>query len=138
MYTRYDWSTGDTILADRLDHLETQFQEGTDETHSAPTISAGTLTLDLSAARVFLVSLNANITTLTISNAPGSTRLGYCTVRFRGDGTARTIAWPASVRWPFGTAPTLTETNGEDDWITFWTPDAGTTWYASVMGQAFS
>ncbi len=137
MYALYNWSTGDTITAARLDNLETQYEEGTDETHSAPTISAGTLTLDLDVSRVFLVSLSANITTLTISNAPGSTRLGYCTVRFRGDGTARAISWPAAVKWPGNVAPTPTSTSGKDDWYTFWTPDAGTTWYGAVLGQDY-
>ena len=51
MYTLYDWTTGDTITAARLDNIETQHQEATDETHSAPTIRAGTLTLDLDVSR---------------------------------------------------------------------------------------
>jgi len=42
------------------------------ETVSSPTISAGTLVLNLETSNIFTVSLNAAITTLTISNPPAS------------------------------------------------------------------
>jgi hypothetical protein len=105
------------------------------ETRTAPTISAGTLTLNLENGNVFSVSLNANITTLTIQNPPASGNAGSFTLQFTADGTGRTVTWGASVKWPGGTAPTLTSTNAKRDTFVFFTVDAGTNWYAFVAGQ---
>jgi len=55
-----------------LDHnrLDNALLKDCGEVKTAPAISAGTLTLDVSGGNVFEVSLNANITTFTISNPP--------------------------------------------------------------------
>lgn len=105
------------------------------EQKSAPTISANALTLDLNVSNIFSVSLNANITTLTISNSPASGIVGSFTLILTADGTARTITWPGSVKWPGGTAPTLTSTNNKKDIFTFITEDAGTSWYGFIGAQ---
>jgi hypothetical protein len=108
------------------------------ESKSAPTISSSALTLDLNNSQVFTVSLNSNISTLTISNTDSraNTVQGF-TLILTADGTARTISWPASVKWPSGTGPTLTSTNGKVDILSFVSPDNGTTWYGFVGGQNF-
>jgi hypothetical protein len=108
------------------------------EVTASPTISSGTLTVDLSAANVFTVSLNADITTLTISNtlATSNTSTGF-TLVLTADGTARTITWPASVKWSGGTAPTLTSTNNKIDVLSFVSYDQGTSWLGFVGGQNF-
>lgn len=105
------------------------------ETKTAPAISAGTLTLDCSAGNVFAVSLNANITTLTLSNVPASGTAFALTLSLTANGTAYTVTWPASVKWPGGTAPTLTSTTGKVDTFILTTWDGGTTWYAFTAGQ---
>lgn len=105
------------------------------ETFTSPTISSGTLTLDLSGSNFFKVSLNAAITTLTISNVPASSMAAAFTLEFTADGTARAVTWPASIKWPSGTAPTLTSTNGKTDTFAFYTVDGGTSWKAFVSGQ---
>jgi len=120
-----------------LSNLDKSSIKNYKEIYSSPTISTGTLTLDLSNGNVFNVSLNANITTLTISNSPTSTFAGNFTLIFTADGTARTVTWPASVKWPGATAPTLTSTNGKVDVFGFVTKDGGTTWYGFVGGQNF-
>lgn len=108
------------------------------EPKTAPTISSGTLTLNLNDAQVFDVSLNANITTLTISNVDSSSNtVNAFTLIFTMDGTARTVTWPAAVKWPGGTAPTLTSTNGKKDVLSFLSPDNGTTWLGFIGGQNF-
>lgn len=48
------------------------------------------------------------------------------------NGGAYTVTWPASVKWPGGTAPTLTASGV--DVLAFITDDAGTTW-RGVMSQ---
>jgi len=108
------------------------------EPKTTGSISSGTLTLNLNDAQVFEVSLNANITTLTISNIDAtSNTVNAFTVIFMGDGTARTITWPAAVKWPNATAPTMTSTNGKKDVLSFLSPDNGTTWLGFVGGQNF-
>ena len=107
------------------------------ETVSSPTISAGTLVLNLETSNIFTVSLNAAITTLTISNPPASGSGGSFTLIFTADGTARAVTWPASIKWAGGTAPTITSTSGKVDSFAFFTSDGGTTWQGYVGGQNF-
>lgn len=107
------------------------------EVRTTPSISAGTLTLNLENGNVFGVSLNANITTLTIQNPSASGTACSFTLALTADGTLRTVTWGASVKWAGGVAPTLTSTNGKVDIFVFTTWDAGTTWYAFTAGQNF-
>ena len=107
------------------------------ETKTAPAISSGTLTLNCSLGNVFAVSLNAAITTLTISNIPTTGNAFGITLAFTCDGTARAVTWPAAVKWSGGTAPTLTSTNAKVDIFVLTTWDGGTTWYAMIGGQNF-
>lgn len=108
---------------------------GIRETSTAPTISAGTLTLDLNTGTVFDVALTSNITTLTISNVATSGKVSSFILTLTADGTARTVVWPASFKWPNGTAPTLTATNTKKDAFLFFTNDGGTSWLSFVSGQ---
>ena len=107
------------------------------ETVSSPTISSGTLVLNLETSNIFTVALNAAITTLTVSNPPASGSGGSFTLIFTGDGTARAVTWPASIKWAGGTAPTLTSTSGKVDSFAFFTSDGGTNWQGYVGGQNF-
>ena len=107
------------------------------ETISSPTISAGTLTLNLETSNIFTVALNAAITTLTISNPPASGSGGSFTLILTADGTARAVTWPASIKWAGGTAPTITSTSGKVDSFAFFTSDGGTNWQGYVGGQNF-
>ena len=104
------------------------------ETVSSPTISAGALTLDLTAASVFNVALNANVTSLTLSGAPTTGTAFSFTARLSISG-AYAITWPSSVKWPLGVAPILSSTSGKMDVIVFETTDGGTTYQAFVAGQ---
>jgi hypothetical protein len=127
----------DGTLASTGGILTTPEMKAAKETKTAPTISSNTLTLDYSTGTNFAVALNANITTLTISNLPASGKAGAFTVAFTADGTARTITWPAAVKWPGAAAPTPTSTNNKVDVYTFYTFDGGTTIYAFISGQNF-
>lgn len=100
------------------------------EPTASPAIADGTLTLDLSAAQVFSVALNANVTTLNITNTPAAanTAVGF-TLVLTADGTTRSVTWPASVAWYSGVAPSLPTTSGAKAILTFLTVDGGTTWH---------
>ena len=104
------------------------------EVSASAAISSGTLTLDLSTAGIFYVNLNANITTLAITNTQSIGASAF-TLIFIADGTPRVVTWGGSILWPGGFGPTLTSTNGKEDIFSFITLDAGTTWFGFVGGQ---
>lgn len=96
--------------------------------------SGAAQTLDLETAGVFEVTLDANCT-LTFDNPPASGRMGRLTLFLVQDGVgSRTVTWPASVKWPAGTAPVLATDPGQTDVLTFMTVDGGTTWFGVAAG----
>jgi uncharacterized protein YjbI with pentapeptide repeats len=107
------------------------------ESVSSPTISSGTLVLNLETSNIFTVSLNAAITTLTISNPPASGSGGSFTLIFTADGTPRAVTWPTSIKWAGGTAPTITSAISKADSFAFFSSDGGTSWQGYVGGQNF-
>jgi len=125
----FDSATG------KLTHLGVLSLKTYNETAVSATISSNTLTLDLSLGSVFYVPLNANITTITISGFAASGNVNSFTLMFTADGTARTVTWPSSIKWPGGTAPTLTSTNNKVDVLNFFSRDGGTTIYGFTSGQ---
>lgn len=106
------------------------------EVSASAAISSNTLTLDLSTATTFYVTLNANITTMTISNAQ-SPGVSAFTLILTADGTARTVTWANSIVWQGLTIPVLTSTNNKKDIFTFLSIDGGTNWYGFTAGQNF-
>ena len=104
------------------------------EVSASATITDGTLSLNLSTANIFYVSLDSNITTFGFTNVQ-SIGTSACTVIFTADGTARSVTWGGSILWPGGNAPTLTSTNSKEDIFSFVTLDGGTTWYGFIGGQ---
>ena len=130
------YSTGDVNMQDTL--LQRAELKDYAETVATPTISGGTLVLDLTTANVFNVAHNANITTLTISNPPDSGKAGSFTLILTQDATGgRTIIFPGAVKWPGGIAPTLSTTLNKKNILTFFTVDAGTTWFGSQVGKDY-
>ncbi len=107
------------------------------ESVSSPTISSGTLTLNLETSNIFTVSLNAAITTITITNVPASGSGGSFTLIFTADGIPRSVNWPTSIKWAGGTPPTITSAIGKVDSFAFFSSDGGTNWQGYVGGQNF-
>ena len=109
---------------------------GIDEALNTSPFASNTLTLDLGAYSVFQFTLNATVTTMTISNIPSSGRYGAFTLRVVANGSSQVWSWFAStVVWTGGTVPTRTTTNGKIDVFYFHTVNGGTTWYGSTVGQ---
>lgn len=106
------------------------------EVSASAAISTGTLTLDVSTAGIFYVSLNSDITTITISNVQSSGASAF-TLVLTADGTARSVTWGGSILWPNNVAPDLTSTNSSRDIFTFMTLNGGTNWYGFIGGQKF-
>jgi len=100
---------------------------------STLTISANAVTLDLSVANNFKVSLTANITTITVSNWTAS-KATTVTFRLTQDGTgSRTVAFPAGWKWDGGTAPTVVATANKTTIVVLYSDDGGTTIFASLF-----
>lgn len=76
-----------------------------------------------------------NITTLAFTNVPADGNAYVLTINRIKDnsGTARSITWPASVLFPGGTDPTLTQTANAFDIIILKTNDGGVTWAGSYL-----
>jgi len=100
---------------------------------TASTISSTSHTIDLTTANIFELTMNSSITSLTISGAPSSGQAYSFTVIVKQDGTgSRTISWPASVKFPNASTPTLTTTPNKVDILNFITTDGGTTYYGAL------
>ena len=102
--------------------------------------SSNAVTLDLTTGNHFVTTLTENISTSTFSNPPGTGKFMSFSWEIIQDAGASgyTVAFPASVDWAGGSAPTLTATASAVDIFTFVTRDGGTTWYGGIFGQDFS
>ena len=85
-------------------------------------VAMAALDVDCSAGNYFTKTISAN-STFTFSNAPASRAYAFTMELTHTSGT---VTWPASVKWPGDTAPTLT--TGKTHLFTFVTDDGGTRW----------
>lgn len=118
------------------------------QTLSAKTLSAPTVT-DYVESVVTANTTTAYTISLTSGTVQNLTLTGNCTFTFptatagksfllvlKQDATgSRTVTWPAAVKWPGSTAPTITSTASKADLLAF-TAD-GTNWYGRVLGQNY-
>lgn len=70
---------------------------------------------------------------LSITNVPAGTDYFEIQMDIQQGSGGHDITWPASVKWPGGTAPVITATDNAVDVVHLWTRDAGTTWYGTFM-----
>ena len=91
--------------------------------------TGGVLTLDMTESNVFTSTLTENVATLTLSNpAQGQT----VNMLFTQDATgSRLMTWPASFKWPGGTASVLSTNSNAVDLLVI--TYIGTDWYASMI-----
>jgi hypothetical protein len=103
----------------------------TEEVATANTSTA--YTIDLLGGTVQILTLTGNCT----FTFPTATAGKSFTLLLKQDGTgSRTATWPAAVKWPSGTAPTITATASKLDKYVF-TAD-GTNWYGSEAGKNYT
>ena len=103
----------------------------TEETVSANTSTA--YTIDLANGSVQILTLTGNCT----FTFPTATAGRSFILVLKQDGTgSRTATWPAAVKWPAGTAPTITSTASKSDKYIF-TAD-GSNWIGSNAGQNYT
>jgi len=89
-------------------------------------VAMGANDVDCSTANYFTKTITG-ATTFTFSNVPTSTAY-IMTMEVTLNGS-NAITWPAAVKWPADTAPTLTD--GKTQLFTFITDDGGTRWRAN-------
>lgn len=89
-------------------------------------IASGVLTLDASAASVYVVSWSANITSLVITGWAAGTDIQTLSLILVGAG-GTSYAFASGTFKPLNnTAPTLSTTAGNENLLHFWTRNAGT------------
>ena len=111
--------------------------KGVKETYTSVTPASGVVTVDLNTTTVALLTLNASVTSFTISNLTAG-KVNSFTIITIPNGGVYTITWTfssVSVKWPGGTAPTLTTTNAKFDIFSF--IYNGTNCYGLTGGQNF-
>lgn len=87
----------------------------------------GALDVDCSVGNYFIKTINAN-STFTFSNVPPSRAYSFILELTHTSGT---ITWPAAVKWPKDTAPTLT--TGKTHLFMFVTDDSGSRWRGASL-----
>lgn len=98
--------------------------------------TGSTETFDVAAGTFHTATLDAACT-FTFTAPPNSAQAFSMTIQLTKTAGTETVTWPASVKWPGGTAPTLTATAGAVDVLAFHTSTGGTSW-RGVLAQADS
>jgi hypothetical protein len=113
---------------------QAKFDLGGDYKEGVVTANTGTAyTISLSTGTLQILTLTGNCT----FTFPTATAGKSFTLLLKQDATgSRTVTWPSAVKWPGGTAPTITSTASKLDKYVF-TSD-GTNWYGSNAGQNYS
>ena len=109
------------------------------EAIASPAISSNVLTLDLTTAQSFDITLNQSINSFVITNVPTTTATTFL-VKLTQDGTGgRTVTFTfqgANLYWAGGVAPVMTSTASKTDIFSFTTLN-GTDYYGITAGQNF-
>jgi hypothetical protein len=93
-------------------------------THSALGSGSGTRDINIQSGNYVSATVTGT-TTFTFSN-PLASPIACGFILELTNGGSATVNWPAAVRWPGGTAPTLTASGV--DVLAFITDDGGTNW----------
>ena len=83
--------------------------------------------IDCSLGNYFTKTVNGNVT-FTITNVPGSRAF---TIALEVTHTSGTLTWPAAIKWPADTPPTLTA--AKTHLFVFVTDDGGTRWRGAAI-----
>lgn len=104
---------------------------------SVLTPASGVVTIDCSLGDYFTLAPTANVTSIVFTNLPAAGKGASLMIRFTQDTTARTVAWPASFKWPGGVAGAVSTGSGAIDLIAITSFDQGTSWRATIA-KAFA
>ena len=109
--------------------------EGSGLVEGYTALTGTTPSVSLSAGGSFSLALSGN-TTISFAGAPATGSSGFSfKVTQDAGGSGFTVTWPASVKWPTGTAPVLTATANKSDVFVFTTDDGGASFVGLVAGK---
>jgi hypothetical protein len=126
--------SGELVAADQL-VTRPEMKDYSETVNIIGGTGGGTQDIDLTLGNVVTATVDTSTNTFTFSN-PSPTAKACSFTLFLTNGGSQTVAWPGTVDWAGGTAPTLT-TSGVDV-LTFTTVDAGTIWYGFAAGLAMA
>lgn len=94
--------------------------------------SSTAITLNLANGTVQIITLTGNATITMPTAVSGKSFIMF----LKQDATgSRTVTW-TTVKWPSGTAPTITSTASKQDIYSFFSD--GTNWYGTTVGQNYT
>jgi len=102
----------------------------TADSYKTPAQAVSALAIDLATGNYFTKTIAGN-STFTFTNPPASGTVGSFTLELTH--SSGTVAWPASVKWPADTAPTLTA--GKTHLFIFVTDDGGTRYRGAALAD---
>ena len=109
--------------------------EGSGLAEGYTALTGTTPAVSLSAGGSFSLALSGN-TTISFADAPATGSSGFSfKVTQDAGGSGFAVTWPASVKWPTGTAPELTATANKSDVFVFTTDDGGASFVGLVAGK---
>jgi hypothetical protein len=126
--------SGELVAADQL-VTRPEMKDYSETVNIIGGTGGGTQDIDLTLGNVVTATVDTSTNTFTFSN-PSATAKACSFSLILTNGASQTVAWPASVDWAGGTAPTLTAAGV--DVLTFTTVDAGTIWYGFLAGAAMA
>ena len=122
--------TGTQTLTNKTIEAGTFTNGYTEEVNVANTSTAYTISLADGSFQVLTLTGSATIT------MPTATAGRSFILLLKQDGTgSRTVTW-STVKWPGGTAPTITSTASRQDIYSFFAD--GTNWYGTTVGQNYT
>jgi len=126
-------ASGDTVdIPSGSTATAVTFNDGyTEEVATANTSTA--YTISLANGSVQILTLTGNCTYTFPTPVAGQS---FTLVQKQDATGSRTVTWPASVKWPASTAPTITSTASKADKFVFTAIDSSN-WLGSVAGQNY-
>lgn len=126
-------ASGDTVdIPSGSTATAVTFNDGyTEEVATANTSTA--YTISLANGSVQILTLTGNCTYTFPTPVAGQS---FTLVQKQDATGSRTVTWPASVKWPASTAPTITATASKADKFVFTAIDSSN-WLGSVAGQNY-
>ena len=115
------------------------YGKGISEEAVTVTQGSGTVTLDLAQGNFFEFTLTQAVTGWTFSNlATSGTASSWIIKITQHASSAKTVAYPAAIKWAGGTDHVMSTATGSIDIVSMFTIDGGTTIYANIVGKAFA
>ena len=115
------------------------YGKGISEEAVTVTQGSGTVTLDLAQGNFFEFTLTENVTGWTFSNLASSGTASSCIIKItQHASSAKTVAYPAAVKWSGGYDHVMSTGTGSIDIVSMFTIDGGTVIYANIVGKGFA